>query len=220
MKEVEVCLNGHDWIPVNSNCVDYVYADEMKLLLVIVDELAELTQRSGQKDALSKEQDELKGEIMGILQSIAQLGRSAGIHLLLATQRPSADVVPTILRNNLGFRAFCGRATESGASMVALDNTLATTIEPKPPGMGIVQSAGVPVFARTYFSKFEDLQNYYRERGLDEMGYEPGQREQEIALENLEGEENLTIDNDSLTFEFESEKAEIDKRQDQKWEEV
>ena len=86
MKEVEVCLNGQDWLPVNSNCVDFIYSDEMKILLIIVDELAELTQRSGQKDSLSKEQDELKGEIMGILQSIAQLGRSAGIHLMLATQ--------------------------------------------------------------------------------------------------------------------------------------
>ena len=219
-QEAEVCLSGETWIPVNANCVDYIYEDEMKDLIVIVDELAELTQKSGQKDALSKEQDMLKAEIMGILQSIAQLGRSAGIHLILATQRPSADVVPTILRNNLGFRAFCGRAAEAGASMVALDNTLATTIEPKPPGSGIVQSAGVPVFIRTYFSEFSDLQKYYADRGLNDMGYDPNSEEEAEVLQTLEGTEELTIDDESITFEFEGNAANIDKKMEQIFEEI
>lgn len=179
-----------------------------------------MTQKSGQKDALSKEQDLLKSEIMGILQSIAQLGRSAGIHLILATQRPSADVVPTILRNNLGFRTFCGRAAENGASLVALDNTLATTIEPKPPGMAVVQSAGVPVFIRTYFSEFSDLQKYYADRGLDSMGYDPNVEEEAEVLQTLEGTEELIMDDESIEFEFESEKAHIDKKQEQIFEEI
>lgn len=38
MKEVEVCLNEETWIPVNSNCVDFIYEDEMKDLIIIVDE--------------------------------------------------------------------------------------------------------------------------------------------------------------------------------------
>lgn len=222
MKEVEVCLNGEDWIPVNKNCVDYIYTDEMKDLIIIVDELAELTQKSGGKDAASKEQDALKAEILGILQSIAQLGRSAGIHLMLATQRPSADVVPTILRNNLGARFFCGRATESGASQVALDNTLATTIEPKPKGAGIIQIAGVPAFCRFYFSKFSDLEDYYKERGLDELGYELGSSTEgaNAPLEKLSGEEEIVTTPEQKVFEFEGEKAEIDRRKDQNWEEI
>jgi len=217
---IDVSFVDDIWIPINNNCCSIIYEDEMKTLIVLVDELAELTQKSGQKDALSKEQDLLKAEIMGILQSIAQLGRSAGIHLILATQRPSADVVPTILRNNLGFRAFCGRAAEAGASMVALDNTLATTIEPKPPGMAIVQSAGVPVFLRTYFSEFKDLQKYYSDRGLDSMGYDPNAVEEAEVLQTLGGTEELSMDDESIEFEFESEKARIDKKQDQVFTEI
>jgi DNA segregation ATPase FtsK/SpoIIIE-like protein len=100
MKEVEVCLNGTDWIPVNANCVDYIYSDELQVLLVICDELAELTQHSGMKSAEAKEEDALKDEIVSILSSIAQLGRSAGIHISIATQKPKADIVPTVLRSN------------------------------------------------------------------------------------------------------------------------
>ena len=220
MREVEVCLNGQDWIPINHNCCDYIYNDEMKILLVVVDELAELTQKSGQKDERSKEEDLLKSEILGILQSIAQLGRSAGIHLLLATQRPSADVVPTILRNNLGFRAFCGRAAESGASLVALDNTLATTIKPEPKGEAIVQIASVPAFLRVYYSEFKQIAEYYNARGLDALGYSPGEKEHELNLENLHGNEDIASTPEKLTFEFDSERSEIDKREDQTWEEL
>ena len=194
-KEVEVCLNGEAWITVNMNCVSYIYEDEMKLLLVIVDELAELTMMSGLKDAKSKEEDEMKSEIISILTSIAQLGRSAAVHVICCTQKPLAQVIP-------------------------LGNMLATTIDNTHPGAGIVQAVGQPEFCRYYFSKFEDLYKYYEDRGLDKMGYEPGHTEQELALENLEGEEDLTINNESFSFEFENEKTDIDKRQEQKWEEV
>lgn len=219
-KEVEVCLNGEAWITVNMNCVSYIYEDEMKLLLVIVDELAELTMMSGLKDAKSKEEDEMKSEIISILTSIAQLGRSAAVHVICCTQKPLAQVIPTLLRDNLVFKCFCGKATSPGASDVALGNMLATTIDNTHPGAGIVQAVGQPEFCRYYFSKFEDLYKYYEDRGLDKMGYEPGHTEQELALENLEGEEDLTINNESFSFEFENEKTDIDKRQEQKWEEV
>lgn len=130
-----------------------------------------------------------------------------------------------IFLSNCGFRAFAGRATETGASMVALDNTLATTIDNTYPGAAIVQSAGVPVRTRVYFSKFEDLQEYYRQRGLDEKGYSPSER---IELNNNDstttkldgGNEEIIKRNDSITFEFEKESVEIDKRQDQDWNEV
>lgn len=221
MKEVEVCLNGKDWITVNRNCVDYIYEDEQKMLLIIVDELAELSQHSGLKTTELKDEDQKKDEIISIIQSITQLGRSAGILMLLCTQKPQATVVPTVIRSNTGFRCFCGRATESGSSLVALDNTLATTIDNSKPGAGIIQSAGNPQFVRFYFSKFEDLDDYYRKRGLDNLGYTPLELENTSAnLEDLEGEEELTSNNDKTVFEFNEERAEIEKRQEQKWENI
>lgn len=98
--KIEVCLNGTDWIEVNYNCVNYIYSDEMKMLVTIVDELAELTQMSGGKDQKSKDQDMLRTEIVSLIASITQLGRSSAIHAIVCTQKPNASVLPTIIRSN------------------------------------------------------------------------------------------------------------------------
>lgn len=98
--KIEVCLNGTDWIEVNYNCVNYIYSDEMKMLVTIVDELAELTQLSGSKDQKSKDQDTLRTEIVSLIASITQLGRSAAIHAIVCTQKPSAVILPTVIRSN------------------------------------------------------------------------------------------------------------------------
>lgn len=100
ISKIEVCLNGTDWIEVNYNCVNYIYSDEMKMLVTIVDELAELTQLSGSKDQKSKDQDMLRTEIVSLIASITQLGRSAAIHAIVCTQKPSAVILPTVIRSN------------------------------------------------------------------------------------------------------------------------
>ena len=130
------------------------------------------------------------------------------------------DKMRSIFTHNCTFRCFCGRASESGASLVALDNTLATTVDNSKPGAGIIQSAGNPVFVRYYFSKFEDIDDYYKKRGLDELGYGPGHSENELVLENLGGEEEIMTSSEDVSFEFEKEKAVIDKRENQNWEEI
>lgn len=221
-KEIEVCLNEQDWIPANKNCIHKVYNDTMQMLLFIVDEMAELTMKSGLKTTEAKQEDAYKDEIVSIISSIAQLGRSAGVHVLVATQKPNATVVPTILRSNLGLRVFMGTAAEAGASMVTLDNTLATTTDGTYPGMGIMQVNAQPAFFRSYFSKFEDLTDYYKKRGLDELGYGPLDKNQVTvdANEALSGTEEIDIPEQSVTFEFEDETAKIDKREDQIWEEI
>lgn len=100
LPELEVCLDGEHWIPVNRNCVDKCYTDEMPRLLIVVDEIAELTTKSGLKTAEGKAEDALKDEIISNIQSITQLGRSAGIHCILCTQRNDASVIPGIIQNN------------------------------------------------------------------------------------------------------------------------
>lgn len=40
--ELEICLDGEHWIPVNKHCVDKCYADSMPRLLIVCDEIAEL----------------------------------------------------------------------------------------------------------------------------------------------------------------------------------
>ncbi|MGH7642547.1 MAG: FtsK/SpoIIIE domain-containing protein [Candidatus Dormibacteria bacterium] len=67
-------------------------------LLVVVDELAEATcpQLGADRAARTAQQ-----AVAGRLGSIARMGRAAGVHLLLATQRPDAEAVPGQLKANL-----------------------------------------------------------------------------------------------------------------------
>ena len=61
--------------------------------------------------------------------TLARLGRAFGIHLILATQRPDANILPGQIKNNLDFRV-CGRA-DNVLSQIILDNTSAADQIPK-----------------------------------------------------------------------------------------
>ncbi len=77
----------------------------------------------------SKEDKELLAQIESRLATIARLGRAFGIHLILATQRPDATIIPGQIKNNLDFRV-CGRA-DNVLSQIILDNTSAAEQIPK-----------------------------------------------------------------------------------------
>ena len=75
------------------------------------------------------ERKKLLAQIENKLSTIARQGRAFGIHLILATQRPDATIIPGQIRNNMDFRV-CGRA-DSVLSQIILDNTGAADQIPK-----------------------------------------------------------------------------------------
>ena len=110
-------------------------------LVLVVDELAQV--------ALG----ELGQEHLRRLVRITQLGRAAGIHVILATQRPGVDVCPSPLKANVPARLALSMATMQD-SRVILDQNGAEELEP--PGQAILVRGVETVRVMTPFLSGEE----------------------------------------------------------------
>ena len=99
--------------------------EKLKRHIFACDEIAEMLDKTG----LTKEQKEIVTKIESRLSMIARQGRAFGIHLILATQRPDANILSGQIRNNINCR-ICGRA-DNILSQIILDNTAAAEQIPK-----------------------------------------------------------------------------------------
>ncbi|MCQ2155678.1 MAG: DNA translocase FtsK [Bacteroidales bacterium] len=93
--------NGHRYLP---------------YIVVVVDEYADLTMTTG----ASSEARAASRSITNSIIRLAQKGRAAGLHVILATQRPSVDVISGVIKSNFPMRiAF--RVASRIDSMTILD---------------------------------------------------------------------------------------------------
>lgn len=98
--------------------------DKLERIVIGCDEIVDLLVVKG----LSKEEKETVQSITAMLSKIARQGRAFGIHLMLATQRPDADVLNGQIKSNMGLRV-CGRANDI-LSRIILDNDSASELIP------------------------------------------------------------------------------------------
>lgn len=89
--------------------------------VVVVDEFADLADQLGGNRARRE-------AFYTNLRRIAQLGRKRGVHLVLCTQRPSADLVPTNIRNLMNGRVAL-HVNDAPASRMILDEVGAEQLQ-------------------------------------------------------------------------------------------
>ncbi|WP_306606575.1 DNA translocase FtsK [Azonexus sp.] len=173
----------------------------LPFIVVVVDEFADLMMVAGKK-------------IEELIARLAQKARAAGIHLILATQRPSVDVITGLIKANIPTRiAF--QVSSKVDSRTILDQMGAESLLGQgdmlylPPGTGYPQRVhGAFVTDDEVHALAEHLKQYGSPDYLDAVLGTPEGSEAETAS-NSNAEENDPLYDQAVAIVIESRRASI-----------
>ena len=159
--------------------------DKMPFLLVVVDELADLMMTA----AFDVEQS---------LCRLAQLGRATGIHLILATQRPSVDVVTGLIKANFPSRVSFG-VTSHIDSRTILDTNGAEKLLGKGDMLYLPRDAARPMRAQGAFISDTEIDRLIDFWQTTPRGWLPDVDLRPVSSDEAEGAEaDISTSTDAL----------------------
>jgi S-DNA-T family DNA segregation ATPase FtsK/SpoIIIE len=130
---------------------------DQQVILVAIDELAYFSATIGTKAQ--------REAFTNLVRDLVARGRAAGIIMVVATQRPSADVVPTSLRDLFGYRWAFRCSTDASSDTIlghgwANLGYTATDIDPLARGVGwLLAEGGMPRRIKAAYLADEEIEH-------------------------------------------------------------
>ena len=173
---------------------------ELPLIVIAVDELADLMMVVGKK-------------VEHLIARLAQKARAAGIHMLLATQRPSVDVITGLIKANISARMAFNVAS-SMDSRVVLDQVGAEQLLGKGDMLYVGSGTSIPLRVHGAFVGEEEILRVVEDwKNKEDVNYlEEVTKAPEAVDVNSGGEGDLEKDefyDQAVAFVLESRRASI-----------
>jgi hypothetical protein len=132
------------------NFFERIPGSSLRSIMLMIDEAAMLLGPSGVKTDAGVEEDKLRLEAQNLIGDLLRLGRAAGIHVVIASQRVDASSLSSELRANVDVRIAAGRM-DPNASYLGIDSGDAAEL-PNIRGRGLLRVGGVLEQFQGYFS--------------------------------------------------------------------
>lgn len=159
-----------------------VEGEHMPYLLIVIDELADLMLTAGK-------------EIEEPIARLAQMARAVGIHLVIATQRPSVDVITGVIRSNFPARIGFQVPTKIDSRTI-LDTGGAEKLLGKGDMLFLSPGRSEPIRIHNAFITLEEI-----ERVMDHINEQPGSGDGFILPSANEEEEEEESEDFELSTE-------------------
>ena len=183
-EEAAVSMTGGDWIEAfEKDDAGSPIIGKMPYIVIIIDELADLMMT-------------VKKDVETSIARIAQKARAAGIHLVLATQRPSTDVVTGLIKANMPTRISFSLSSQIDSRTI-LDRPGAERLLGQGDMLFIPPGSNEPIRLQGAFiddNELTKITDFLREQGApayrneilidpEEMGDEEGDSDQDVLFE-------------------------------------
>ncbi len=182
-QEAKIMITGGDWIEVfDKDESGAPLIGKLPYTVIIIDELADLMMT-------------VKKEVETSIARIAQKARAAGIHLVIATQRPSTDVITGLIKANMPTRCSFSLASQIDSRTI-LDRPGAERLLGQGDMLFIPPGTGEPIRLQGAFiddNELNKVTDFLREQGKPHY-----RNEILIDPEEAAGEAGFDDDQDAL----------------------